>query len=104
MANHKAYVENVQTEHGKAIAEESKQRADAKEAFKDEYKTYSMEMSRDDIDRLKTCIGRHPNVGKWNDFISFICGDKGFWTEELTLTIVDHDADYSDYDDSKTQQ
>ena len=104
MSSHKAYVQSVETEHGARIAAEAQARADAKEAFKDEYKTYSMQMSRDDIDKLNTVIRRHPNVGKWKEFIDFICGDKGFWTEELTLKIVDHDSDYDDYDDSKTQQ
>ena len=104
MGNHKAYVQSVETEHGARIAKEAKERADAKEAFKDEYKTYEMEISRDDIDRLQTTINRHPNVGKWREFMDFICGDKGFWTEKLTLNIVDHDSDYADYDDSKTLQ
>ncbi len=97
MGDAKAYVENTTTEHGARIAEEAKQRADAKEAFKDEYKTYSMEMSRDDLTRLTTMIGRSPNVGKFRELVEFMNGDKGFWTEELTLKIVDHDTDYSDY-------
>ena len=104
MGNHEAYVANVETEHGKAIAAEAQQRADAKEAYKDEYKTHSMEISRDDIDRFKLLVGRGANVGKWKEFLSFMTGDKGYWTEELTLKIVDHDSEYSDYDDSKTQQ
>ena len=104
MGNHKAYAHNLETEHGAQIAKEAQQRADAKEAYKDGYKTYTMEMSRDDIDRLNTVVRKNPNAGKWHDFLNFINGDKGFWTEELTLKIVDHDSDYSDYDDSKTQQ
>ena len=104
MSNHKAYVQDIRNEHGQAIAREAKERADLKDSYKDDFKTYEMEMSRDDIDLLKTCIGRHPNVGKFRDFIDFICGDKGFWTEELTFKIVDHNTDYSDYDESKDRK
>ena len=104
MSNHKAYKQNVQTEHGKRIAEEAQQRADAKEQYKDEFRTHSMQISRDDIDKLFTCIGRHPNVGKFKEFVDFLRGDKGYWTELLTLEIVDHNEDYDDYDPEKDRK
>ena len=104
MGNHKAYTHNLETEHGRAIAEEAQQRADAKEAYKDEFKTYRMQLSRDDIDKLFTCIGRHPNVGKVKDLVDFLRGDKGFWTEELTLEIIDHNEEYDDYDPEKDRK
>ena len=102
--HHKDFVQDTTNEWGKKLAEEAQARADAKEAYKDEYKTHSMEISRDDIDRFKLLVGRGANVGKWKEFLSFMTGDKGYWTEELTLKIVDHDSEYTDYDDSKTQQ
>ncbi len=89
---------NLETEHGARMAVEAKERADAKEQYKDEYKTHTMEISRDDIVRLEKTIGRQPNVGYWKRVVEFMLGDKGFWTEELTLKIVDHDTDYSDYE------
>ena len=102
-SNHKAYVANIETEHGKRIAEEAQQRADAKEAFKDEYRTHTMQVSRDDIERLFTVISKHPNAGNFKDMVEFLRGDKGFWTEELTLQIVDHDEELDNYDERTTQ-
>ena len=92
MGNHKAFVQDTKNEWGQKIAEEAQARADAKEAYKDEFKTHAMEISRDDIDRLQKCIAKAPNVGKWKEFIDHMMGDKGYWTEELTLNIVDHDC------------
>ena len=95
--HHKDYEHNLATEHGRKLAEEAKERADAKEAFKDDYKTHSMEISRDDIERLQRTIAKQPNVGRFKQLVDFMMGDKGFWTEELTLKIVDHDTEYKDY-------
>ena len=97
MADTKAYVQDVRNEHGKRIAEEAKQRADLKDSYKDEYKKHTMEMSRDDIDRLQKAIKKSPNVGNWANIIDFLMGDKGYWTEELTLTIFDDDTQYAHY-------
>ena len=110
--HHKDFEYNLETEHGQKLAEEAQERADAKEQYKDEYKTHSMQISRDDIDRLQSVIKKHPNAGKFKDLVSFMMGDKGFWTEELTLKIVDHDTDYDgyvsphgeDYDYSKKEE
>ena len=95
--HHKDYEHNYDTEHGRKIAEEAQERADAKEAFKEEYKTHSMQISRDDIDRLNSVIRKHPNAGRFKRLVEFMQGDKGFWTETLTLEIVDNDTEYDDY-------
>ena len=52
--HHKDFEYNLETEHGQKLAEEAQERADAKEQYKDEYKTHSMQISRDDIDRLQS--------------------------------------------------
>ena len=97
MADTKAYVQDTRNEHGKRIAAEAKEREDLKEQYKDEYKTHSMQISRDDIDRLCGVIKKHPNAGRFKALVDFMQGDKGFWTEELTLNIVDSDEQYDDY-------
>lgn len=97
MGNHKAFVANVKTEHGKRIAEEAQQRADAKEAYKEEYTTHKMQVSRDDIERLFVVITKHPNAGQFKKVVEFLRGDKGFWTKELTLEILDNDEELDDY-------
>ncbi len=88
---------NLETEHGRRLAEEAKAKADAKDSFKDEYKEHTMQISRDDINRLQAMIAKNPNVGRFKRLIEFMTGDKGFWTENLTLNIVDHDTEYDDY-------
>ena len=103
MANHKAYVQDTKNEWGQALADESQARQDAKEAYKDEYKTHRMQISRDDIDRLNTVIRKHPNAGEFKNLVDFLMGDKGFWTEELTLEIVDHDEELDNYHERTTQ-
>ena len=95
--HHKDYVHNYDTEHGRKIAEEAQERADAKEAFKADYQTHAMQISRDDIDRLHSIIAKQPNVGRFKRLVEFMMGDKGFWTETLTLNIVDNDTEYDDY-------
>ena len=95
--HHKDFVHNYDTEHGKAIAEEAKQRMDAKEAYKEEYTTHRMQVSRDDIERLFVVITKHPNAGRFKKLTEFLRGDKGFWTKELTLEILDCDEELDDY-------
>ena len=95
--HHKDFEYNLETEHGRQLAKESKERADAKEQYKDEYVTHTMQISRDDIERLERTIAKQPNVGRFKRLVEFMMGDKGFWTEKLTLEIVDHDTAYSDY-------
>ena len=95
--HHKDYTHNYDTEHGRAIAEEAQQRADAKEAFKDEYVTHTMQVSRDDVERLAIVIQKHPNAGQFKKVVEFLQGDKGHWTTELTLEIKDHDSELDDY-------
>ena len=98
MARDKAYVQDVRNEHGKQIAKEAKERADLKDSYKDEFKTHTMQISRDDIDRLNSIVAKQPNVGRFRRLVEFLMGDKGFWTETLTLEIVDNDTDYDDYE------
>ena len=95
--HHKDFQYNLETEHGRQLAKESKERADAKEQYKDEYVTHTMQISRDDIERLERTIAKQPNVGRFKRLVEFMMGDKGFWTEQLTLEIVDNDTEYSDY-------
>ena len=95
--HHKDFEYNLETEHGRQLAKESKERADAKEQYKDEYVTHTMQISRDDIERLERTIAKQPNVGRFKRLVEFMMGDKGFWTEQLTLEIVDNDTEYSDY-------
>ena len=95
--HHKDFEYNLETEHGQRLAKEAQEKVDAKDAFKKEYKTHTMEISRDDIDRLLSAIKKVPTVGYWKRIVEFLTGDKGYWTEELTLKIVEHDTHYSDY-------
>ena len=95
--HHKDFELNYETEHGKRLIEEMKERQDAKEAYKDEYKTHTMQVSRDDIERLFVVITKHPNAGQFKKVVEFLRGDKGFWTEELTLEILDNDEQLDDY-------
>ena len=97
MANHKAFAHNTDTEHGARIAQEAQERADAKEAYKEEYTTHKMQISRDDVERLFTVITKHPNAGQFRKMVEFLRGDKGFWTKELTLEILDSDEERDDY-------
>ncbi len=97
MADAKAYVQDVRNEHGQKIAEEAKQRADLKDSYKDEFTTHRMQVSRDDITRLSIVITKHPNAGQFKKIVKFLQGDKGFWTKELTLEILDHDEELDDY-------
>ena len=95
--HHKDFEHNYDTEHGRAIAEEAKQRQDAKESYKDEYTEHSMQVSRDDIERLFVVITKHPNAGQFKKVVQFLRGDKGFWTKKLTLEILDNDEELDDY-------
>ena len=97
MADAKAYVQDVKNEHGQQIAKEAKDRADLKDSYKDEYTTHKMQVSRDDIKRLNIVITKHPNAGQFKNIVEFLQGDKGFWTKELTLEILDHDEQLDDY-------
>ena len=97
MADGKAYVQDVRNEHGQAIAREAKERADLKDSYKDDYVTHKMQISRDDITRLNIVITKHPNAGQFKKIVEFLLGDKGFWTKELTLEILDHDEELDDY-------
>ena len=97
MADTKAYVQDVRNEHGQRIAEEAKQRADLKDSYKEEYTTHKMQVSRDDIERLSIVITKHPNAGQFKKIVEFLRGDKGFWTKELTLEILDNDEELDDY-------
>ncbi len=99
MADTKAFVQDVRNEHGQRIADEAKQREDLKDSYKDEYKTHTMQICRDDIDRLRSAIKKVPNVGYWKEIIDFLMGDKGFWTEELTLKVLDDETEYDHYVD-----
>ena len=95
--HHKDFEVNLETDHGARLAREEKERMDAKEAYKDEYKTHTMQVSRDDIERLFVVITKHPNAGQFKKVVEFLRGDKGFWTEELTLQILDNDEELDDY-------
>ena len=72
--HHKDFEYNLETEHGRRLAEESKERTDAKEQYKETHKEYTMEISRDDIDRLQSVIKKHPNAGKFKDLVSVYVG------------------------------
>ena len=45
--HHKDFEMNLDTDHGARLAREEKERMDAKEAYKDEYKTHTKQVSRD---------------------------------------------------------
>ena len=95
--HHKDFVQDETNEWGKRLAEEARQRQDAKEAFKDDYVTHTMQVSRDDVERLAVVIQKHPNAGQFKKVVEFLQGDKGHWTKELTLEIKDHDEELDDY-------
>ena len=97
MGNHKAYKQDTKNEWGQRLADEAQERMDAKEAYKDEFKTHTMQVSRDDIERLFVVITKHPNAGTFKKVVEFLRSDKGFWTEELTLKVVDNDEQLDDY-------
>ena len=107
MGNHKAFTYNTETEHGARMAKEAEERADAKDAYKDEYKEHEIEISRDDLSKLRVTIGRQPNVGRFKKVSDFMDSDKGYWTERLTLIIKDDDtlcADYVNVHESKSEK
>ena len=95
--HHKDFVQDTTTEHGKRLAEENQARMDAKDAYKDEYTTHKMQVSRDDVERLAVVIQKHPNAGQFKKIVEFLQGDKGHWTKELTIEILDHDELLDDY-------
>jgi len=97
MGNHKAFVQDTRNEWGQRLAEESQARQDAKDSYKDEYITHTMQVSRDDVERLAVVIQKHPNAGQFKKIVEFLQGDKGHWTKELTLEIKDHDEELDDY-------
>lgn len=81
------------TEHGQRLADEAKEREDAKEAFKDDFKEHTMILSRDSISKLHGFMRKNKNLGQFMEIVDFLMGDKGHWTETLTLKIVDHDEE-----------
>lgn len=95
--HHKDFVQDTTNEWGKRLAEEAQKRQDAKDAYKDEYTTHKMQVSRDDIERLFVVITKHPNAGQFKKIVDFLRGDKGFWTKELTLEVLDNDEQLDDY-------
>ena len=95
--HHKDFVQDTTNEWGQRLADEAKARQDAKDAYKDEYITHKMQVSRDDVERLAVVIQKHPNAGQFKRVVEFLQGDKGHWTKELTLEILDHDELLDDY-------
>ena len=95
--HHKDFVQDTTNEWGQRLADEAKARQDAKDAYKDEYTTHRMQVSRDDVERLAVVIQKHPNAGQFKGIVEFLQGDKGHWTKELTLEILDHDEMLDDY-------
>ena len=95
--HHKDFVQDTTNEWGQRLADEAKARQDAKDAYKDEYTTHKMQVSRDDVERLAVVIQKHPNAGQFKRVVEFLQGDKGHWTKELTLEILDHDELLDDY-------
>ena len=95
--HHKDFVQDTTNEWGQRLADESKARQDAKDSYKDEYTTHKMQVSRDDVERLAVVIQKHPNAGQFKQIVEFLQGDKGHWTKELTLEILDHDELLDNY-------
>ena len=95
--HHKDFVQDTTNEWGQRLADEAKARQDAKDAYKDEYTTHKMQVSRDDVERLAVVIQKHPNAGQFKQIVEFLQGDKGHWTKELTLEILDHDELLDNY-------
>ena len=97
MGNHKAFVQDTTNEWGQRLADESQARQDAKDAYKDEYVTHTMQISRDEVERMAIVLKKHPQPGQFVKIIEFLQGDKGHWTKELTLEVKDHDEELDDY-------
>ena len=95
--HHKDFVQDTTNEWGQRLADEAKARQDAKDAYKDEYQTHTMQISRDEVERMAIVLKKHPQPGQFVKIIEFLQGDKGHWTKELTIEIKDHDEELDDY-------